>query len=35
MKILGWIFAILAIAGLGYAFCYFGWLDQLVSLIQK
>ena len=35
MKILGWIFAILAIAGLGYAVCHFGWLDQLVSLIQK
>ena len=32
MKFLGWIFTILLIAGIGYAACYFGWLDSLFAL---
>ena len=35
MKFLGWVFTILIIAGLGYAACPFGWLEQIVNLIQK
>ncbi len=35
MKFLGWVFTILLIAGLGYVACHFGWLDQIVNLIQK
>ena len=35
MKFLGWVFTTLIIAGIGYAACQFGWLEQIVNLIQK
>ena len=34
MKFLGWIFTFLLVAGLGYAACHFGWLDQLLAMIK-
>ena len=35
MKFLGWIFAILLIAGMGYAACHFGLPDSLFALLNK
>lgn len=35
MKFLGWIFAILLIAGIEYAACHFGWLDSSFALLNK
>ena len=33
MKILGWIFVIFIFAGLGYAACYYGWVEELLEMI--
>ena len=33
MKFLGWVFTVLLIAGVGYAACQFGWLEQVFSSI--
>ena len=35
MKFLGWIFTYLMVAGIGYATCYFGWLEQIISLLKQ
>ena len=34
MKFLGWIFTLLVVASVGYAACYFGWLDQWLASIK-
>ena len=31
MKFMGWIFTFLLVAGLGYAACRFGWLDEFIA----
>ena len=35
MKVLGWIFTVLLIAGVGYMACYFGWVEQLFALLKN
>ena len=34
MKFLGWVFTVFLIAALGYAACYFGWVEELIEAIK-
>lgn len=35
MKFLGYLFLACILFGLGYATCYFGWFDQLMSWVTS
>ena len=35
MKFLGWIFTFLLVASIGYAACYFGWIETIFNLLNK